>query len=535
MFSQLTLGIEFRGGAEFRVSSPEATEAASLETVEESGVAGEIRVQQVGNDTIRVQTEKVTPELSQAITAALAERFNVSPDDVSSQVIGPSWGADISKKAVRALVIFLFLVVIFLSLYFEWKMAVAAMLALLHDLAITVGIYALVGFEVTPATVIGFLTILGYSLYDTVVVFDKVKENTAGIAGGSRMTYSDAANLAVNQTIVRSINTSIVALLPIGAILFAGVVLLGAGPLKDLALALFVGVAVGTYSSIFIATPHAREPEGARARHAGAGPPRPGARGWPSEDAHRQSGCDHGGGRVGRGARGPAAGARDRRSRRSRRRSAERPAARGRVHPQPAQAEEQEPSRRQEASLVTTELGGLDLTALLLERIRDVPDYPKPGILFKDIAPLLADHVAFAGAVDAIVNHHGRGTVDKVVGIEARGFILAAPVAYHTGAGFVPVRKKGKLPGATLETSYALEYGEATLEVAADAFEPGDRVLIVDDVLATGGTVEATIDLVRRAGADVVGLSVLMELSFLPGRERLSRVDGPPLHTLLTV
>jgi adenine phosphoribosyltransferase len=184
---------------------------------------------------------------------------------------------------------------------------------------------------------------------------------------------------------------------------------------------------------------------------------------------------------------------------------------------------------------VATEQGGVDLTALLLERIRDVPDYPKPGILFKDIAPLLADHVAFAGAVDAIVNHHGRGTVNKVVGIEARGFILAAPVAYHTGAGFVPVRKKGKLPGKTLETSYALEYGEATLEVAADAFEPGDRVLIVDDVLATGGTVEATIDLVRRAGADVVGLSVLMELSFLPGRERLSRVDGPPLHALLTV
>src|SRR5688572_14150231 len=255
LFFRLTLGIEFRGGAEFRVASPDATEAAVLETVQESGVAGEIRVQQVGNDTIRVQTEKLTTDESEEISSSLAERFNVARDDVSSQVIGPSWGADISKKAVRALVIFLFLVVIFLSLYFEWKMAVAAMLALLHDLAITVGIYALSGFEVTPATVIGFLTILGYSLYDTVVVFDKVRENTAGIAGGSRMTYSDAANLAVNQTIVRSINTSIVALLPIGAILFAGVVLLGAGPLKDLALALFVGVAVGTYSSIFIATP----------------------------------------------------------------------------------------------------------------------------------------------------------------------------------------------------------------------------------------------------------------------------------------
>ena len=255
LFFRLTLGIEFRGGAEFRVASPDATEAAVLETVQESGVAGEIRVQQVGNDTIRVQTEKLTTDESEEISSSLAERFNVARDDVSSQLIGPSWGEDISKKAVRALVIFLFLVVIFLSLYFEWKMAVAAMVALLHDLAITVGIYALVGFEVTPATVIGFLTILGYSLYDTVVVFDKVKENTAGIAGGSRMTYSEAANLAVNQTIVRSINTSIVALLPIGAILFAGVVLLGAGPLKDLALALFVGVAVGTYSSIFIATP----------------------------------------------------------------------------------------------------------------------------------------------------------------------------------------------------------------------------------------------------------------------------------------
>ena len=179
--------------------------------------------------------------------------------------------------------------------------------------------------------------------------------------------------------------------------------------------------------------------------------------------------------------------------------------------------------------------GGHDLTALLLRRIRDVPDYPKPGVVFKDIAPLLADHVAFAGAVDAIVSHYGRGTVEKVVGIEARGFILAAPVAYHTGAGFVPVRKKGKLPGPTLEAAYALEYGEAVIEVHADAFEAGDRVLIVDDVLATGGTVEATIDLVRRAGAEIVGVSVLMELGFLGGRERLSRQPGPELHALLTV
>ena len=180
----------------------------------------------------------------------------------------------------------------------------------------------------------------------------------------------------------------------------------------------------------------------------------------------------------------------------------------------------------------SAQVGGVDLERLLRDRIRDVEDYPKPGILFKDITPLLADHVAFAGAVDAVVAQWGRGNVDKVVGIEARGFILAAPVAYHFGAGFVPVRKKGKLPGPTIEASYALEYGEATLQVHADAFEAGDRVLVVDDVLATGGTVEATLDLVRRAGGDVVGISVLMELGFLDGRKRLGKHG---LHALLRV
>jgi len=173
----------------------------------------------------------------------------------------------------------------------------------------------------------------------------------------------------------------------------------------------------------------------------------------------------------------------------------------------------------------------LDLSALLRSRVREVPDYPKPGIVFKDITPLFADHVAFAAAVDAVVAHHGRGTVDKVVGIEARGFIFAAPVAYHFGAGFVPVRKKGKLPAATYEESYALEYGEATLEVHQDAFDPGDRVLLVDDVLATGGTAAATAHLVSRAGGEVVGISVLIELAFLDGRSRLSGLD---VHALLT-
>ncbi len=173
----------------------------------------------------------------------------------------------------------------------------------------------------------------------------------------------------------------------------------------------------------------------------------------------------------------------------------------------------------------------LDLDALLRSRVRDVPDFPTPGIVFKDISALLADHIAFAGAVDAIVAHHGRGTVDKVLGIEARGFLLAAPVAYHLGAGFVPVRKPGKLPGQVHEASYALEYGRNTLQVHRDALEPGDRVLVVDDVLATGGTAAAAVDLAERAGGTVLGISVLLELSFLSGRAAL---PGRDVHALLT-
>jgi len=172
------------------------------------------------------------------------------------------------------------------------------------------------------------------------------------------------------------------------------------------------------------------------------------------------------------------------------------------------------------------------LRALLAARVRDVPDYPKPGILFKDITPLLADHRTFAAAIDAIAGLYGPGSVDKVVGIEARGFILAAPVAYRAGAGLVPVRKEGKLPSETYRATYELEYGSATLEVHRDAFAPGDRVLIVDDVLATGGTVEATIDLVERAGGSVISVCVLLELGFLSGRQRLA---GRDLHALLTV
>lgn len=174
----------------------------------------------------------------------------------------------------------------------------------------------------------------------------------------------------------------------------------------------------------------------------------------------------------------------------------------------------------------------MDLTKLIQERIRDVEDYPEPGILFKDITPLLADHVAFAGVVDAVVAHYGRGNVDKIVGIEARGFILAAPVAYHFGAGLVPIRKKGKLPAETYEQTYDLEYGTATIQMHRDALEPGERVVIVDDVLATGGTAMAAAELVRRGGGEVLGLSVLIELAFLNGRERLPGID---VHSLVIV
>ena len=250
----LNLGIEFRGGADFAI--PSAT--CSIEqarVVAEEGSGAQSIVTETGNGTIRVQTEALTPAESSVLAGELASACDVAKDDIKVQVVGPTWGAEISKKALQGLVVFLLLVTIFLSIYFEWRMAVAALVALAHDLVITIGIYALTGLEVTPATVIGVLTILGFSLYDTVVVFDKVRENTRGITGQSMLTYSDAANLAVNQTLVRSINTSIVALLPVLSIIVVGAGLLGAGTLLDLAVALAVGMAAGAYSSIFIATP----------------------------------------------------------------------------------------------------------------------------------------------------------------------------------------------------------------------------------------------------------------------------------------
>ncbi|MEI6375131.1 MAG: protein translocase subunit SecF [Actinomycetes bacterium] len=254
LFRGLNLGIEFKGGAEFLVPSSSATINQARDVAVKAGIADPI-VTQLGTGALRVQTRPLSLAETNALRTGLGELASVPASDVDAQIVGPSWGADITSKALQALIVFLILVAIFLSVYFEWRMAVAALVALVHDVVITIGIYALTGFEVTPATVVGVLTILGYSLYDTVVVFDKVRENTRGIAGQSRVTYSEAANLALNQTLVRSINTTVVALLPVVSILIVGVWLLGAGTLKDLALALFIGLLAGAYSSLFIATP----------------------------------------------------------------------------------------------------------------------------------------------------------------------------------------------------------------------------------------------------------------------------------------
>jgi preprotein translocase subunit SecF len=253
----LNPGIEFRGGSQFTVSGVQTLEQQpAIDAVESVSPEEEARVSTVGDSAIRVQTAELTADQVTEVRGALASAYGVSEDEVTSSFIGPTWGKDVSTKAITGLVVFLVLVTVVMTAYFRaWRMAVAALLALAHDLIITVGIYALVGWEVTPATVIGFLTILGYSIYDTVVVFDKVRENTHGVLDQTRSTYAEQANLAVNQTLVRSINTSVVAVLPVAAILFVVAFLLGAGTLRDIALALFVGMIVGTFSSIFLATP----------------------------------------------------------------------------------------------------------------------------------------------------------------------------------------------------------------------------------------------------------------------------------------
>ena len=254
----LDFSVDFKGGAVFTFSAPAASLSQVQDAVDTGGVSGAI-VQQVhagSKASWEVQTKALTGPQTVSLEKDLSSRLGVNTDNITVETVGPLWGSQISTKAFEALIAFLIVIVIYLSIAFEWKMAISAFVALIHDLVIAVGIYALAGFQVSPATVIGLLTILGYSLYDTVVVFDKVRENTAGLLGGARTTYSQAANLALNQTLVRSINTSIIALLPVAAILVVATALLGNNnELEELALVLFVGMLSGTYSSIFIATP----------------------------------------------------------------------------------------------------------------------------------------------------------------------------------------------------------------------------------------------------------------------------------------
>lgn len=257
--NKLNLGLEFSGGSEFRITSTSVPSDYESQAREALGVADDaqgVRVSKLGNNTVRVQTERLDDAESARVATELGKSFKVADDKVSSTFIGPSWGDSVTKQALRALVIFLVLVAAVLAIYFRnWKMALAALLALAHDLVITVGIYSFTGFEVSPATMIGFLTVLGYSIYDTVVVFDKVRENTNESFANGRMSFGQAANLAVNQTLVRSINTTVIGLLPILAVLVVGWIFLGPGTLLDLALVLFIGILIGAYSSIFLATP----------------------------------------------------------------------------------------------------------------------------------------------------------------------------------------------------------------------------------------------------------------------------------------
>ncbi|WP_089155752.1 protein translocase subunit SecF [Micromonospora sp. NBS 11-29] len=257
------LGIEFAGGNSFQVPASVGTLERAEQTVDDVLAAEApgvevVTAQKVGStsgETYEMRTGQLTPEQAEAAKAAMAERFGIQTDEISGSQVSEAWGSQVTSRAFLGLLIFIAVVSVYLVLRFEWRMAVAAIVSLLTNLILTAGIYSLVGFEVTPSTIIGFLTILGFALYDVVVVFDKVQENTRGITANNNVTYGEASNLALNQSLMRSLNTSVVALLPVGGLLFIGAGLLGAGTLKDLGLVLFVGMAVAFLTSIVLATP----------------------------------------------------------------------------------------------------------------------------------------------------------------------------------------------------------------------------------------------------------------------------------------
>jgi preprotein translocase subunit SecF len=251
------LGIDFRGGSEFTVSNVKTTDATVGEKTVHSVVSSAIpRVANVAGNTMRIQTDKLSDDETIKIKSGLAKAYGVTDNEVTSTFIGPTWGQDVTKQALIGLAVFVGLAALLMALYFRtWKMSVSALAGMLVTMFTTAGVYSMSDFEVTPSAIIGFLTVLSYSLYDTVVVFDKIRENTSDIFASSRRTFAEEVNLAVNQTLVRSINTMMVAVLPVAAILFIGAGLLGAGTLRDLSLALFVGILIGTAATIFIAAP----------------------------------------------------------------------------------------------------------------------------------------------------------------------------------------------------------------------------------------------------------------------------------------
>ncbi|MBV8159535.1 MAG: protein translocase subunit SecF [Acidimicrobiia bacterium] len=250
----LNLGIDFKGGVSWTVKAPHASVSAMRDAVRPYGV-GDATIQTTGNGFVKISSKHLSQDVQNQVSAAIAKTAHTTTQQVSVNDVGPSWGKAVTAKARTALIVFFILITVYISFRFEWKMAIAALIAVIHDILVTVGVYSISSFTVTPATVVAFLTILGYSLYDTIVVFDRIEENTRGLSASGRMTYAETVNLSMNQVLMRSINTSFVAILPVASVLFIGVYFLGATALEDFALALLVGLITGAYSSIFIASP----------------------------------------------------------------------------------------------------------------------------------------------------------------------------------------------------------------------------------------------------------------------------------------
>ena len=494
------------------------------------------RSRSLGDDDgvrLRIQTESADDARA---SASSRDRRRRSPSSAGVDVdrgerqptVGPSWGEEITEKALRALVFFLVADHLYITLRFEWKMAMATLAALVHDILVTSASTRSSGFEVTPATVIAILTILGFSLYDGIVVFDKVDENTrARVVDRPHDLHRHGEPVAEPgaDAVAQHVDHRAAA---DAARCWSSARSSSAPPRsQDFALALLIGQLSGAYSSIFIASPGPRPAEGARA--ALQATLRRAARGRAGAAAARPS-----------TAGGPARPTRRRRRRRSTARDDGRRAGGRPPRPGPARrapAPTRPITRRGPAKKTQAAVSATVARPGWRRSSATSPTSRSPGIVFKDITPLLADAAAFRPPSTASPTTSTAPAVDQVLGIEARGFILAAPVAYRLGAGFVPVRKAGQAAVATVEREeYELEYGTDLLEIHRDAVEPGERVLIVDDVLATGGTAAG-----RRAGwssgsaARWSGFAFLIELAFLDGRAEL-RGPRRPLadHVRLT-